>query len=257
MTNELLKLRQTIKENKISCKEMAEDTGIKYCTIRYYMTKDIVYPNMDFMKKMTDFVNRKLRKTEEETQKLVKPEIYTGGTNTVINKDNVNNVRIDPTVKTRPIIRRGDLFYCENPYARGSVQCGRRPALVVENDSGCLHSSVIKVVFLTTRPKTKLPTHVQINSCKHISIAICEQIVCLNVDDFYDYISRCTEAEMTAVDRALMLSLQLDKYVMKANEDSKSNECSENIVYEKYLKMEAELSVYKKLYEDYIKIQMK
>ena len=62
---------------------------------------------------------------------------------------------------------------------------------------------------------------------------------------------------MTAVDRALMISLQLDKYVMKVNEDSKNEEDYKNVVDEKYLKMEAELSVYKKLYEDYIKIQMK
>ena len=58
----------------------------------------------------------------------------------------------------------------------GSEQGGGRPAVVVSNDMCNRYSPVITVVFLTTREKKDLPTHVQIKSSRYDSTALCEQV---------------------------------------------------------------------------------
>lgn len=74
-------------------------------------------------------------------------------------------------------VKRGDIYYIVNNYQEeGSEQRAGRPAVVVSNDKGNQHSNVIEVVYLTTQPKTDLPTHIDIKSANRPSIALCEQI---------------------------------------------------------------------------------
>ena len=60
-------------------------------------------------------------------------------------------------------IRRGEIFYIARGGAtNGSEQFADRPAVVVSNDENNKHSGVIEVVYMTTQPKTDLPTHVTV-----------------------------------------------------------------------------------------------
>ena len=74
-------------------------------------------------------------------------------------------------------IRRGEIFYIARGGAtNGSEQFADRPAVVVSNDENNKHSGVIEVVYMTTQPKTDLPTHVTIRSTGRISKVLCEQV---------------------------------------------------------------------------------
>lgn len=92
-------------------------------------------------------------------------------------------------------IRRGEIFYIARGGAtNGSEQFADRPAVVVSNDENNKHSGVIEVVYMTTQPKTDLPTHVTVRSTGRLSTVLCEQV---------------SEQEMKNIDIALMISLQL------------------------------------------------
>lgn len=108
-------------------------------------------------------------------------------------------------------IRRGEIFYI----ARGGASCGSeqyadRPAVVVSNDENNKHSGIIEVAYLTTQPKTELPTHVTIRSTGRVSTVLCEQVTSVSVERVNNYIGKVSEQEMKNIDIALMISLQLD-----------------------------------------------
>ena len=108
-------------------------------------------------------------------------------------------------------IRRGEIFYI----ARGGASCGSeqyadRPAVVVSNDENNKHYGIIEVAYLTTQPKTELPTHVTIRSTGRVSTVLCEQVTSVSVERVNNYIGQVSEQEMKNIDIALMISLQLD-----------------------------------------------
>ncbi len=110
-------------------------------------------------------------------------------------------------------MKRGEIYYIEKPAAfreSGSEQYSGRPAIIVSNDKCNENSEVLEVVYLTTQPKTDLPTHIDIRSSTRPSIALCEQITSVGIDRFGDYIGTCTDYEMIMVDAALAISLGLN-----------------------------------------------
>ena len=109
-------------------------------------------------------------------------------------------------------IRRGDIYYVRG-YSDtvGSEQKGFRPAIVISNNVGNKHSKIKQVVYITTKNKNEIPTHVVINSAKYTSIAICEQIFSVSDERIEKYVGHCTEEEMKKIDKALMISIGLDE----------------------------------------------
>ena len=109
-------------------------------------------------------------------------------------------------------IRRGDIYYVrEIKDAVGSEQKGYRPAIVISNNVGNKHSKIKQVVYITTKNKNEIPTHVLINSAKYTSIAICEQIFSVSDERIGRYVGHCTEDEIEKLDKALMISIGLDE----------------------------------------------
>lgn len=106
-------------------------------------------------------------------------------------------------------IYRGDIYYIERGYTSGSEQQSGRPALIVSNDKCNATSEVVEVVYMTTQPKTDLPTHVTIRSSGKTSFALCEQITSVYKDRIGNYIGTATEDEMRQIDIALSISLSL------------------------------------------------
>lgn len=68
----------------------------------------------------------------------------------------------------------------------------------------------VEVVYLTTQPKKDLPTHVLIRSSERESTALCEQITTVSVDRLLGYKGHLTPAEMTNVEVAMLISLELE-----------------------------------------------
>lgn len=109
-----------------------------------------------------------------------------------------------------PDIKRGDIFYIANSkyYATDPENEAGRPAIIVSNDILNKNSSVVEVVYLTTRDKKPMPTHVGI-ICKIPSTALCETIYTVTKDRIGDFIKSCSAEEMASIDKAMAVSLGL------------------------------------------------
>lgn len=79
-------------------------------------------------------------------------------------------------------IKRGEMFYISRGGAsyNGSEQHADRPAVVVSNNKNNENSNVVEVVYMTTQPKTDLPTHVTIRSSRQKLLAF------MSVKELYD-----------------------------------------------------------------------
>ncbi len=106
-------------------------------------------------------------------------------------------------------LSRGDIYYVEAFPTSGSEQQSGRPAVIVSNDKNNEHSAVVEMVYLTTAPKTALPTHVTIRSAPRVSTVLCEQVHSIDVNRLTDFCGHCTEQELRAIDTALLISLGL------------------------------------------------
>lgn len=108
------------------------------------------------------------------------------------------------------MITRGDMYYVNMPqHAVGSEQKGKRPAIIVSNDTGNKYAPVVEVVYLTGMQKKNLPTHVGIQSSVIPSVALCEQIDTVSKTRLDRYIGHVSGKEQWAIDRALAVSIGL------------------------------------------------
>lgn len=107
-------------------------------------------------------------------------------------------------------IKRGDIWYVSKDNYTGCEQAAGRPAIIVSNEKNNACSETVEVVYLTTQPKKDLPTHVLIRSSERESTALCEQITTVSVDRLLGYKGHLTPAEMTNVEVAMLISLELE-----------------------------------------------
>jgi len=105
---------------------------------------------------------------------------------------------------------RGDIYYVSENKSYGSEQAGNRPAIIVSNEKCNKFSTVVEVVYLTGQMKKNMPTHVLINAAKR-STALCEQVHSVSKSRLESYVSHVTEVELEAIDKALLISLGLEK----------------------------------------------
>lgn len=111
------------------------------------------------------------------------------------------------------LFKRGEIYFVELPSASGSVQGGKRPVLVIQNDLGNKYSNNIIVCSLTTKVgKRELPTHVRVGleeGLRYESDVQCESIITLDkrLVSFDSYITTLSEEKMQEVERALQISL--------------------------------------------------
>ena len=102
------------------------------------------------------------------------------------------------------------IISAEGGASYGHEQQADRPAVIVSNEKNNENSGVVEVVYLTSQPKTDLPTHTVIRSTGRVSTVLCEQIVSVSVDRIAGYIGQVSEQEQKNIDIALMISLALD-----------------------------------------------
>lgn len=117
---------------------------------------------------------------------------------------------------------RGEIYYIEPYLTEGSEQRAGRPAIIVSNDMANNYSPIVEVVYLTTQPKTDLPTHVTIRSTNRESIALCEQITSISKDRIGDYVCMLTSDELQRVNTALLISLALEPMRIETSASSPS-----------------------------------
>lgn len=131
---------------------------------------------------------------------------------------------------------RGDMYYVVNNGYGGTDTKQGRPAVIVSNDVGNKHSSMVEVVYLTSQDKKPLPTHVSL-MCRLPSIAKCENIQTVSKDRLSEFIRKLSDEEMKRIDQALICSLGL---ALPAKPAVPQKDRSE---------VEVERDLYKELYE--------
>lgn len=113
------------------------------------------------------------------------------------------------------IIRRGDIYYADLRPVIGSEQGGIRPVLIIQNDIGNRHSPTVICAAITSKMnKAKLPTHVELNTrrCGMVrdSVILLEQLRTIDKQRLRERICHIDDLLMEEVNRALMISLELD-----------------------------------------------
>lgn len=101
-------------------------------------------------------------------------------------------------------VRRGDIWFIDCKDSTGSEQHGVRPAVIVSNDVGNLHSPIVEVVWLTTAKKKELPTHVSING---YGTALCEQIHTVDKSRLLGFKRELSKKDILRINNALLISL--------------------------------------------------
>ena len=138
--------------------------------------------------------------------------------------------------------KRGDIFYIANSkfYSTDPSNEAGRPGIIVSNDTLNEHSPVVEVVYLTTKDKKPMPTHVGI-LCKIPSTALCETIYTVTKDRLGDFVRSCTDKEMAEINRGMLCSLGITAPVVEREVKTSENADTTSLAVEKNL--------YKTLYE--------
>ena len=118
-------------------------------------------------------------------------------------------------MQTRTIPRRGELYWVDLDPARGSEQAGRRPGLIVSNDTGNRFAPVVIVAAVTTRtPRRDYPVNVRVPSPAGTGLApgstvLCSQLTTVAKDRLGRYVGSLPPDLMRQVDDALRVALDL------------------------------------------------
>ena len=112
------------------------------------------------------------------------------------------------------VVRRGDIFYADLRPVIGSEQGGVRPVLIVQNDTGNMHSPTVIIAAITSsQTKAKLPTHVEIDSQKYDmikdSVILLEQLRTIDKTRLKDKVCHLDNEIISKVNQALLISLEL------------------------------------------------
>lgn len=110
-------------------------------------------------------------------------------------------------------IKRGDIYYADLSPVVGCEQGGKRPVIVIQNDTGNQFSPTVIVAVLTSRMKKKMPTHIDIGSGEgnlaRDSTVLLEQIKTIDKTRLTKYIGSVTKTKMCEINHAMAVSLGL------------------------------------------------
>ena len=148
-------------------------------------------------------------------------------------------------------VKRGDIFYItysKNFNDSYSYDTTGRPGVIVSDDHLNRGSEYVEVVYLTTKIKRDMPTHVDV-FCKTPSTALCETIHTVEKDRIGTYVRTVSDEEMEGIERGLRRSLGMNVPVTSVT-DAEPNNDMELASMQKNIQLTAERDMYKKLYED-------
>ena len=111
--------------------------------------------------------------------------------------------------------RRGEIYFADLDPHYGSEQGGKRPVIVIQNNTGNKFAPTVIVAAVTSKvsKKPNQPTHVLIEknpafSCP--SVVLLEQIFTIDKERIQRLLGQTTPDEMYQIDEALMNSLNLN-----------------------------------------------
>lgn len=114
------------------------------------------------------------------------------------------------------LFNRGDIYLVDLGAHFGSEQGGCRPVLVIQNNVGNLHSPTLIVAPITSRTNKKAnqPTHFALVGVENLtspSMVLAEQILTIDKSRVIKYLGKVSEEQMQSINKAIKVSLGLDK----------------------------------------------
>ena len=107
---------------------------------------------------------------------------------------------------------RGEIYFVNFDPAQGSEQGGTRPALIIQNNTGNLHSPTLIVAPITSSMKPRLPVHLPISgvhSLRKDSTLLLEQIRVVDKSRVGKYLGTIGYMGMKLVDASIAVSLDI------------------------------------------------
>lgn len=111
--------------------------------------------------------------------------------------------------------RRGEIYYADLDPHYGSEQGGKRPVIVIQNNTGNKFAPTVIVAAVTSKvtKKPNQPTHVLIDrnpAFSRPSMVLLEQIFTIDKERIQRLLGQTTPGEMYQINEALMNSLDLN-----------------------------------------------
>ncbi len=111
------------------------------------------------------------------------------------------------------MIKRGQLIWVDFGERRGSCQGGRRPAVVVQNNTGNKFSTTLTVIPITSRDKNKMPVHTKLTKDYEFvasgSVIMGEQLTVIDKQQVMSAGDMLTIEDMKSVNRVISIQLSL------------------------------------------------
>ena len=111
--------------------------------------------------------------------------------------------------------RRGEIYFADLDPHYGSEQGGKRPVIVIQNNTGNKFAPTVIVAAVTSKvsKKPNPPTHVLIEknpAFSRPSVVLLEQIFTIDKERIQRLLGQTTPDEMYQINEALMNSLDLN-----------------------------------------------
>ena len=111
--------------------------------------------------------------------------------------------------------RRGEIYFADLDPHYGSEQGGKRPVIVIQNNTGNKFAPAVIVAAVTSKvsKKPNQPTHVLIEqnpAFSRPSVVLLEQIFTIDKERIQRLLGQTTPDEMYQINEALMNSLDLN-----------------------------------------------
>lgn len=153
-------------------------------------------------------------------------------------------------------MKRGQIRYIENPNNDGRQQRGDRPAVIISNQKQIDTSDTVQIVYMTTQPKTDLPTHFLTRNALSPSTVLCENIYSVPKYRVKEHIGTLSEQEMQQLNICLSIGVGINLSLASEKtqdektleEFAKATERSQKLE-EALAKANHQIHVYKDLYE--------
>ena len=108
---------------------------------------------------------------------------------------------------------RGQIYFIHEAPTIGSEQHSGRPAVIVSNNQLNKNLNTVEIVYLTTSIKHLGPEATIIKSSGCTARVVCSNITTIDKSRIGGYKGECTPDEMSRIDRCLLASLNMEKYV--------------------------------------------
>lgn len=118
-----------------------------------------------------------------------------------------------PEVSQKPAdqrMKKGDVYYADLGENIGSEQSGRRPVVIMQNDTGNAYSPTVTVVPATSRKKHNIPTHVPArgeDGLDENTVFLAEQVRTVDKKRLKKFVCRLSKESVGDIERAILTEL--------------------------------------------------